>query len=142
MRIWKILGVLLLAFSMGCSNSSPTQAPPEISPNPPSISETFSGSFAQFGRGCNNFTTAVQGNSITTILSLEPVPTLTVGFGIGVPEASSPGGCLFEAADDTVKIGEAFSAFLQAGEHCSCIYDVGNLFPNTTVTYLFEVLHD
>lgn len=127
--------------STACSTRDrPTAPAPE--PDPPTTTETFSGDIDQNESSCHMFTLVANGDVTLVITSLQPLPTLTVGLGLGQPDATVATGCSLFVQDNSVRTSETLLASnLQVGDYCSCIFDVGNIFPGETVTYTFDVTH-
>jgi hypothetical protein len=136
------IGALALAVSLGCSeDDSPTQPEEEI-PDFPRSTESFTGTFGMDETSEHPFTLTNPGDVDMEITSLEPVSTLTVGLGIGSWDESQETPCSIFASDNRVNVGSTlFSGNLAAGDYCVAIGDVGNVFPDATVTYTVDVTH-
>ena len=68
--------------------------------------------------------------------------TLTVGMGIGTVDETLDPPCNIFASDNRVVVNSVLlSAGLAPGEYCVSVGDVGNVFPDQTVTYVVEVTH-
>lgn len=133
--------VAITTIAIGCSDdAAPTQPEPE--PDPPRVAERFRGTFGQNETSEHTFTVNATGNVELKIIKLEPVATLTVGLGIGTFDATMDPSCSVFASDNRVVVGSVLlSARVAPGTYCVRIGDVGNVFPNATVTYTVEVLH-
>lgn len=106
------------------------------------VTETFPGDLELGETSCHDFITAQTGDVDMTISAIAPLETLTVGMGIGTPDAAVEAGCVMFALDSSVRLGEILqSPQLEAAEYCVCVYDVGNIFPSETVTYSVDVTH-
>ncbi len=108
------------------------------------VTEVFNGSFEQGGSSFHSFTVTQIANTEATINALEPVPTLTVGLAVGnvVSAADIEDSCVPFASDRSVRAGESFLiAALDPGDYCISVFDVGNVFPDATVTYELTVVH-
>ena len=139
--------LLALALALGACNSnssSRSNTPTDPEPLPPVdvVVQTFRGDLPQKGRKCHDFTLGADGSVTLEITELEPLPTLTVGMGIGQPTEDDPPVCAIIAEDRSVRTFELFlSEGLIAGPYCVCIFDVGNIFPGETVTYAIVATH-
>ena len=139
---WLLTAVLITGIALGCTDDPVPTAPVDDTSDAPTITETFTGTFGQDGRMEHTFTLAARGNITLEITSLEPVPTLTVGMGIGNFDETTDPPCFIFASDNRVVVGsELLSAGRDAGEYCVSIGDVGNVFPDATVTYTVDVTH-
>ncbi len=133
------LAIATIAF--GCNDESNPTAP-EPTPEPPRVAERFRGSFGQKETSEHSFTVSQTGTVELKIIKLEPVATLTVGLGIGRFDATAMPPCTVFASDRRVVVGSVLiSGSVAPGEYCVQIGDVGNVFPDATVTYTVEVLH-
>ncbi len=141
-RAVRWLAVLaIVTTAIGCKSDSTPTAPPEME-QPPRVAERFRGTFGQNEQSEHRFTVTATGNVELKVIKLEPVPTLTVGLGIGRFDATADPSCSLFASDRRVVVGSTLlSANLAPGEYCVRIFDVGNVFPDATVTYTVEVLH-
>ena len=146
----RTLAILLLAMATllfaGCSDDD--DDPITTEPNDPVdvelVTEVFNGSFGQGGTSFHTFSVAQIGNTEATINALEPVPTLTVGLAVGnvVDGADIETSCVAFASDQSVRAGESFLiAALDPGNYCISVFDVGNVFPDATVSYELTVVH-
>lgn len=127
--------------SLTCGTSTPPTTPPP-DPNVPKVTETFTGMIDMGEYGCHDFSVTAVGDVTLVITSLQPLSTLTVGMGIGQPDPSIPPGCALFVQDNSVRENETLLAGnLQIQDYCACIFDVGNIFPNATVTYTLDVTH-
>lgn len=144
LRVFSTLAlVLLLGTSLpGCDGDSPTTITIEQRPEADKVTEMFAGSISLDSTSCHNFTQIAFGDVQLTIKSLEPLGTLTVGMGIGQADETQETGCALFATDNNVRVDESLtSSSNDVGEYCTCVYDVGNIFPDVTVSYTVEVEH-
>lgn len=135
-------GIVLVCFaSLACNDDeSPTEPEPE--PAAPTVTETFQGDIEQTETSCHDFALMADGDVTLKITDLQPLSTLTVGLGLGQPDATLATGCDLFVQDDSVRVNQTLlAANLLAGDFCACIFDVGNIFPGETVTYSFDVTH-
>jgi len=135
-----LLFALAITLFAGCTKDSPAAvAPPEV-PAEPTISESFTGSIGQLGDSCHFFTLVENGNMILTLTDLQPLTTLTVGLRLGQPDEARA--CVAVAQDSSVNIADRLLSTGVAGlEYCACVFDVGNIFADTTVDYVLTVDH-
>jgi hypothetical protein len=109
-------------------------------PGQEAVSETFSGSFGIGETSCHDIALAEEGSAEMRLTSLEPLATRTVGMGIGTRQGSEA--CALLAEDRDVSVGEVLLATeLDAGAYCTCVFDVGNVFPDERVSYTLAVQH-
>jgi hypothetical protein len=91
-------------------------------------------------RACHEVAAGGEGSVEMTLLGLEPLPTLTVGMGVGIP--GSTGGCELFAEDQDVGVGDILLADeIDPGLYCVCVFDVGNIFAGQTTSYEVRVEH-
>ena len=134
--------VALIAIGIGCSDDDPIPTEPEAPVEPPRVTETFTGMFGQDEVSDNQFTVTETGAVDMRITELQPVETLTVGLGIGNWDESMDPPCQVFAADARVVVDALLvSQGVEPGEYCVQVRDVGNVFPDATVTYTVEVTH-
>ena len=108
----------------------------------PTTTETFAGELALGGASCHFFEVAQIGNLEMSITSLTPLETLTLGLGLGLPDDEFEGGCALSVTDTSVRKDETFLAVVGTiGTNCVCVFDVGNIFEDITVTYMLDVEH-
>ncbi len=141
-RIWLPIVLLVGVVALGCDDDDLPTQPIDETPDPPTMTETFTGMFGQNSTSEHTFTVEATGDILLELTAMEPVATLTVGMGIGnvVDTADPP--CVVFASDTRVVVGsELLSADAPPGEYCVSVGDVGNVFPDATVTYTLEVTH-
>ena len=105
------------------------------------VIDTFMGTVEQGGSSINLFTVVGLNQTDLTITTLAPLETITMGLGVGT---TADGGetCSFVAQDNSVRQGETLIAgTLSPGDYCVSVFDVGNIFPDQTVTYSIDVEH-
>jgi hypothetical protein len=109
-----LLGALLVGGCAGTGNDV----------TGPSTTDTFTGTLAPSGNA--NFGVTVKGNGELdlTLSTLAPQTTITVGLGIGVPQAGS---CGLITAVENAKVGTTLPASVAPGSYCVLLYDVGNI---------------
>lgn len=126
----------------GCSDDKKNPTQPEEEIQVPTVTEVFRGQVQQFGSDCNEFSMANGGTIELQITELEPLQTITMGLSLGQVDPTVPTGCATFADDNSVRLRQTFaSAGLAAGDYCTCVFDVGNIFPGATVDYTLEVTH-
>ena len=145
-RLWNRLAIPILAAAVlaGCDDDDAPTEPVEEEPvvTVETTTESFSGSIQQASESCHGFALAEIGDVEMTLTDLQPLTTLTVGLGIGTPDETLETGCSLFGQDSSVRIGETLlSAALAATDYCVCVSDVGNIFPDVTVTYAIDVTH-
>ena len=129
------LVTLLLLLGAACNDDN--------KPEPvPTVTETFDGDLALGESSCHFFDVTQPGPVTMSITALAPLETLTLGLGIGLPDDTAETGCGLTVTDTSVRKDESFLASVSlVGQHCVCIFDVGNIFVDQTVTYTLDVDH-
>ena len=135
--------VLLVVATLGCDDNDSPTAPVVEEPAPvPTVTDTYTGELRLGETSCHVFNAVNPGDSQLMIVSLEPLPTLTVGLGLGIDDGDPETACSFFATDRSVRVGETLlSRLTSTGDHCVCILDVGNIFADQTVIYTLQVEH-
>ncbi len=137
MRAFKfVVLVLPLMFAGACSGDI---ADIPTTPDPVTVTETFSGTVTINGAATHSFVTAATGSVIATLTSLGENPPAAVGLSMGT--FSAVGVCSIVLANDravatTVVTGTVTSL---SGSLCVRIYDVGSL--TESVPYEIRVEH-
>ena len=138
-----LLGAVLVLVSLACStkNNNPTE--PEAPTDPVELmTQTFKGSLPEREERCHFFTVTADGAITTEITDLKPLVSLTVGLSLGTPADVDQSICSDIGEDRSARVNETFlSANNLAGEYCTCIFDVGNIFPGETIDYVIDVTH-
>jgi len=135
--------VLLLLVGAACNSDNPV-APitPPTPPPVPTTTEMFTGQLALGGVSCHFFEVAQIGAAEMSITSLTPLETLTLGLGVGLPDEAAETGCTLIVTDTSVRKDETFLATLGTlGSNCVCVFDVGNIFEDVTITYTLDIEH-
>jgi hypothetical protein len=143
-RLWLTVAIAAAWCLAACDDStSPTEPTTEEEEvEVATVTETFDGSLRLGETSCHDFVTTEVGDVELTITDLEPLGTLTLGMGVGVPDEAATSGCSLFAADQSVRLGDILlSSQLAVAEYCLCVYDVGNIFAGETVTYSIDVTH-
>ena len=136
------VAVLLLVAAIGCSDDSPTEPIIEEPEPVPTVTDTFMGTFGLGETSCHVFTTTLAGPAELRVTALAPLDTLTIGLGIGLDDGDDATECSYIAVDNSVRLGDPLvSQLTGATDYCVCIFDVGNVFPDQTVSYTFTVEH-
>lgn len=133
------LSLFVLAFVAACDEDDPIEVETPVLAE--RMVESFGGTIEQLGTSVHLFSIAGRNDTEISITSLEPLSTLTVGLGVGT---SDDGGatCALLAQDRSVRVGETLLvSSLAIGDYCVAVFDVGNIFPDQTVTYAIDVLH-
>lgn len=144
MRQLRLLSLLalLVAVAVGCDDNNPTAPIIEDAEPVPTVTDTFTGMFGLGETACHTFTSVNPGPAELTITALAPLETLTVGIGIGLDDGDPATACSYFAADSSVRVNQTLLSQLgSAATYCVCVFDVGNVFPDQTVTYTFTVEH-
>lgn len=132
---------LLVLATLACSDDKKPTAP-EITEPPEMVTETFRGSVPQKSETCHFYTLGAGGSITTEIKDLQPLISITMGLAIGVPSESASEGCARVVTDDSARVFEVFlSANNPPGDYCICIFDVGNIFPGESISYVLDVEH-
>jgi hypothetical protein len=121
-----LLGALLVG---GCAGT-------ESDVTGPSTSDTFTGTLASSGNAKFGVTVKGNGELDVTLSTLTPQTTITVGLGIGIPQAGS---CGLITAVENAKVGTTLPASVAPGSYCVLLYDVGNI--QGLDTFTLSVLH-
>lgn len=142
-RSWTVaLALMVCLTGASCKKDKRTPTTPVDTPPPPTVIEMFSGAIALGETSCNLFEVMETGDVTMKLTELAPLGTLTVGVGVGTEDSSVDTGCSLFASDRSVRVLEKLvSGGLNPGVYCVCVFDVGNIFPDQTVTYTVEVEH-
>ncbi len=140
---WTMVCVVVLSLALGaCSDNKKKPTEPDPEPDVPRVTQTFRGGVNQNTTVCNSFSMQNGGSVQIELVELQPLRTITMGMGIGTPDNSLASRCAMFAQDDSVRIFQVFaSSGLAPGNYCTCVYDVGNIFPGETVSFAQEVVH-
>jgi hypothetical protein len=92
-------------------------------------SQTFTGVVQPGAQNVHTFTVATPGQVSVTMTSAGPPATITMGLGIGNPDAS--GNCIFLSGGTTQAIASTTTPQLSgnltaSGAYCVAIADIGN----------------
>jgi len=142
-RRWTgVLAVTLCVTAAACNKDPRTPTEPVDPTPPPTVVEMFTGDISLGETSCHPFEVVETGDAQMKLTDLAPLETLTVGVGIGNEDTADETGCSLFASDRSVRVLETLvSAALGPGTYCVCVFDVGNIFPDQTVTYTVEVEH-
>jgi len=142
---WQLMMVAFLALGAvlsGCSDNSKPPTQPVPGPEVPTVVQTFTGKVEQKGRDCKSFSMTNPGSIVVKVDSFAPLGTITMGLALGQPDNTEVGNCGIFGQDTNVRALESFaSGGLAAGSYCTCVFDVGNIFPGNTVSYALQVTH-
>ena len=90
------------------------------------------------GQSTHLFEVTLQGRVDATILSLEPLTSITVGAELGTWDGTS---CTV-LSEIEIRQGETLSrSFMPVGENCITLIDVGNVSEASPIAYELEVIH-
>lgn len=142
-RSWMVALALVVGLTgAACKKDKRTTTTPEDPTPPPTVIEMFSGAIALGETSCSMFDVVKTGDATIKLTALAPLETLTVGVGVGTEDTNDATGCSLFASDRSVRLLEKLvSGGLGPGVYCVCVFDVGNIFPDQTVTYTVEVEH-
>jgi len=135
-RLALALAAALLAACGGSSSS------PSVLPAATVTTETFTGTVQIGGTNVHNFTVTAPGTVNVTMTAAGPPPTITMGLGVGNPNAS--GQCIFLTGGTTQAAASATTPQLSgtlsaSGSYCVAIGDIGNA--NGPIAYSITVSH-
>jgi hypothetical protein len=122
-----LAGALLVG---GCAGTDTTDL------TGPSTTDTFTGTLAASGSATFGVTVKTNGELDLSLTTLAPQTTITVGLGIGTPQA---GQCALITAAENSKVGTILPAEVAPGNYCVIIYDVGNV--QGLDSFTLSVLH-
>lgn len=128
--------LLILAISAAltfsaCGNSNPTQPAAQAT-----TTDTFSGTLVQQASAVYQFKVSQAGNVTSTLVSVGPLATLAIGFGVGVWDGTT---CTLATEDDNARQGDVLTGTAQPGNFCVKAFDVGNIVD--PVTFTVQVVH-
>jgi hypothetical protein len=120
-----------LAF-WACNNTIPTTSTTPA----PTTTETFQGTLNPNGARTFSFSTQAAGTITTTLTSVSPDSTTTIGMALGTWNGAA---CqVILANDNAVQSTVLTGASTGAGSLCVRVYDVGNLTANEDFTVTVE----
>jgi len=128
-----------LAACGGSTSSSNSVAAPSATV----VNETFTGTVQVMGTNVHNFTVTTPGAVSVTMTQAGPPATITMGLGIGNPNAA--GGCSFIAGGVTnsavasTTTPQLSGTLTASGAYCIAIGDIGNA--AGPITYSVTVSH-
>jgi hypothetical protein len=140
-----LTAVAALGASVACGGSSSSST---TAPSPTTYTEQFSGSLAQGGidygpaDSPNHFTVHQPGNIDYTLTDIQPITTITLGFGLGIWDTTAQTCALVSQVTSTAaRLNQTLAASVtQAGELCVGVFDVGNI-GSDTITYKVTINH-
>ena len=122
-----------LVAACGSSNDSPT------SPTPTQVTETFTGTVNQNSASTITFNATAAGPVSATIMSLEPVATVQVGFALGTWDGSA---CQVVIVNPRATTGSQVAANASTqGTYCVHLYDIGQITADAPLAYSLNVTH-
>src|SRR6185503_14901403 len=116
--------VLACAAFGGCDNSNPAPAPTPL----PLTKHTFTGTLEKGASASHNFTIVQAGEVDVTLTAAGPPSTITMGLGVGIPNAAGTSCDLISGASVNAQASQ-FSQLLGSaspGALCVKISDIGN----------------
>jgi hypothetical protein len=134
--ILRLLLLPLAAAAFGCSgtiNDLPT------TPDPVTVTETFTGTINMNGAETQNFLTTATGTVTATITSLGDNPPAKIGFSLGT--LSTIGSCSAVITNDAAVVTTYLTGTVStlSGALCVRVYDVGAI--TDPVPYTITVAH-
>jgi hypothetical protein len=134
------LAVVVSAVAAACGGSSNTSN--ITAPSGTLTTETFTGTVNPGTTKVHTFTVATPGSVSVTMTAAGPPATITMGLGIGNPDAS--GNCIFLSGGTTQAIASTTTPQLSgnltaSGLYCVAIGDIGNA--AGPITYTIVVSH-
>jgi hypothetical protein len=123
-----------------CGGSSNTSN--VVAPSATVTTETFTGTVQPQGFKIHTFTVATPGQVTVTMTAAGPPATISMGLGVGNPDAS--GNCIFLSGGTTSAVASATTPQLSgtltaSGAYCVEIADIGNA--AGPITYSIAVSH-
>jgi len=132
---WRVLQAMTLAAVLsivGCGEEPTLPTEPSTT-----TTDTFTGTLAPQGTSSHEFSAQRAGFMTLTVVSLDPLPEITIGVGLGAPSES---GCTLQLKNDAARAGSILSASITTpGSYCVAIYDVGNV--TEDVSYSIQLIH-
>lgn len=134
------LAVVVSAIAAACGGSNNTSN--ITTPSGTLTTETFNGTVQPGATNVHKFTVTTPGSVSVTMTAAGPPATITMGLGIGNPDAS--GNCIFLSGGTTQAIANTTTPQLSgnltaSGQYCVAIGDIGNA--AGPITYTIVVSH-
>ena len=131
---------VVVASAAACGGSSNSSS--VVAPSATVTTETFTGTIQPGASKVHTFSVTTPGTVSVTMTAAGPPPTITMGLGIGNPDAS--GNCIFLSGGTTQAIASTTTPQLSgtltaSGAYCVAIADVGNA--AGAITYSISVSH-
>ena len=131
---------VVVASAVACGGSSNTSN--IVSPSATVTTETFTGTISPGTSKVHTFTVTAPGTVSVTMTAAGPPSTITMGLGIGNPDAN--GNCIFLSGGTTQAIASTTTPQLTgtltaSGAYCVAIGDIGNA--AGPITYSISVSH-
>jgi len=137
MRAFKLAGLVLpLALVAGACSGEIANIP--TTPDPVTVTETFTGTLNINGAATHTFFTTATGTVTATLTSLGEAPPAMVGLSMGTLSGST---CSLVLTNDRATVASIVSGTVTTlqGSLCVRIYDVGSL--TASVPYEIRVEH-
>jgi hypothetical protein len=129
-----LLALAIATSAWACGSETPTT--PSTTPPVPTT-ETFSGDLSRNGATTHPFTVTGAGTVTSTLTTVSPDSTLSIGMSLGTWNGTS---CQIILANDRAVQGIVLTGSAGgAGALCVRLYDIGQL--TTTVTYSVTIVH-
>jgi hypothetical protein len=131
-----VLAAGLAAALAACGGNNPTIPTPPA--NPPTITDTFSGTLNKNGAVIHSFTVAAAGSVSATLTDLAPDSTQPIGMSLGTWNGAA---CTLVIANPGATKGTAISGQVNSvGNFCVMLNDAAGTLPDR-VTYTVTVTH-
>jgi hypothetical protein len=135
---WKslLLAAAAVVMAAGCDNDLGVE--PEE--DPPTVTDTFTGTVNPNGAQTHTFTLAVAGTVTATLTEVTPDPNIAVGFALGTWNSTSSI-CQQSIPNDNAVQGHILTGTVTGpvGTLCTRIYDTGKL--TGSISYTITVVH-
>jgi hypothetical protein len=130
--------LLLVPWSAGCGNSSPSTTAPSSTATSPTT-ETFSSILYVGSAVSRTFTLSTAGTVTATLVSAAPPPTIVVGFGVGIPLLNGAGCLLSTSVNTAAGPAAQVTAAVGTGAYCVQVFDPGSI--TDPVSFSVNIVH-
>jgi hypothetical protein len=139
MKVAAVLAILLFAsLAAGCGGSNSTTPTPTTPSTPTITTETFFSALGAGGVASHGFIVSTAGTVSVTLLTTAP-SGLTLGLGLGIPNANGASCNLSTALNTTQGSTAQIATSVEPGAYCVSVYDAGNL--RADVTFTVQIVH-
>lgn len=123
-RLLAVASIVAVGLSAGaCDDASTATSPTTTSP----VTDTFAGQLAVGGSVARSFSSASSGTASLTLTQVGPPADVTVGFGIGIPQADGSGCHLTQSLVTGAAAAPQITVAVEAGTYCLRLFDTGAL---------------